>query len=343
MLLTSSQQQFSVLGTLSDGSSASVPVTWSTSDPGGSVSASGLYSAGQAAGSYEIVAVESASGLADTAQVTVAASPAPSGAECQSSAPEWIWCDDFEQDRLSSYFEYDARNGSFVRSAGVGVGGSTGMRAHFNQGQTNAGSLHLAVGRTPQSFFRPVDAGTANYRELYWRFYVRHEAGWVGGGGDKLTRAFIFASQSSWAQAMIGHVWSGGGPGSWNYLLIDPASGTDTAGNLQTTGYNDFANLRWLGARTSQTPIFDAAHVGQWYCIEVQIKLNDAGGSNGIFRLMIDGTVEAQRTDLNWVGSYSSYGLNAVFLENFWNAGSAADQERYFDNFVVSTAPIGCG
>jgi len=24
--------------------------------------------------------------------------------------PEWIWCDDFETDRLSSYFEYDTYN-----------------------------------------------------------------------------------------------------------------------------------------------------------------------------------------------------------------------------------------
>ena len=30
---------------------------------------------------------------------------------------------------------------------------------------------------------------------------------------------------------------------------MDKASGTEAAGNRQTNQYNDFANLRWLGAR----------------------------------------------------------------------------------------------
>jgi hypothetical protein len=31
-----------------------------------------------------------------------------------------------------------------------------------------------------------------------------------------------------------------------------------------------------------------------------------------------------------------------VFFENYWNTGSPKLQERYFDNIVVSTQPIGC-
>ena len=48
------------------------------------------------------------------------------------------------------------------------------------------------------------------------------------------------------------------------------------------------------------------------------------------------------RSGLNWVGSYAAYGINAVFIENYWNAGSPVVQERYLDNFVVSRARIGC-
>jgi len=40
---------------------------------------------------------------------------------------------------------------------------------------------------------------------------------------------------------------------------------------------------------------------------------------------------------LNFLGSYADYGVNAVYFENYWNAGSVASQERYFDNIVVST------
>ena len=260
--------------------------------------------------------------------------------ECSQPGDGWIWCDDFDQDRLSKYFEYNDRGGAFVRVANVGIDGSGGMRARFSAGQSNAGDLKLAFGKTPSSYMRPVDAGTANYRDIYWRFYLRNAPDWTGGGGDKLARAIIFAGEN-WSEALIAHIWSGGSGN--NYLVIDPASGTDEQGNLRTTTYNDFANLRWLGARASSTPIFDAAHVGDWYCIETHVRVNDPGQSNGVFELWINGKLEARATGLNWVGNYSAYGINALFLENYWNNGAPRQQERYFDNLVVSTKPIGCG
>ena len=217
---------------------------------------------------------------------------------------------------------------------------STGMRVRFNAGQTSAGSLKLAFGRTPASFFRPVDAGTANYRAVYWRMYLRNQSGWTGGGGDKLSRATVFAN-SAWAQAMIAHVWAGDGAAS-NQLAMDPARGTDVQGNLVTTTYNDFANLTWLGNTPSPLAVFAASNVGIWHCIEAHAQLNDAGSANGVFELWIDGASQGRRTTLNWLGSYSAYGINAVFFENYWNNGSPVAQERYFDNIVVSTQRIGC-
>jgi hypothetical protein len=29
-------------------------------------------------------------------------------------------------------------------------------------------------------------------------------------------------------------------------------------------------------------------------------------------------------------------------LENYWNNGAPRNEDRYIDNFVVSTQPIGC-
>ncbi|HMX91014.1 MAG TPA: hypothetical protein PLY42_06595, partial [Nitrospira sp.] len=145
-------------------------------------------------------------------------------ADWKSHHPEWIWCDDFEIDRLSHYFEYDIRHGRFVREAGAGVGASTGMRAEFLPGDPHGGSLHLAFGKTPSEYMKPVDAGTANYRDIYWRFDLRLQPGWTGGGADKLTRATILSS-NRFAQAAIGHLWSGAHPGSDpDRLYLDPAS-----------------------------------------------------------------------------------------------------------------------
>ncbi|MBX7119820.1 MAG: Ig-like domain-containing protein [Gemmatimonadaceae bacterium] len=337
-------RQFSVTGTWSDG--ATTPPTVVYTATGGTITSGGLYRAGAAAGTFRVIARHEASGRADTSAVTITVPPPPSGSalvnECATPRAGWIWCDDFDQDRLASYFEFEQANGAFARVGGVGNDGSFGMRARWSAGQVSAGALHLAIGRTPQSYFRPADAGTANYRELYWRVYLRNQPGWTGGGGDKLSRAFIYASSTSWAQAMIAHVWSGDNTASRDMLMIDPARGTDAAGNLVTTGYNDFAHLTWIGAVHGTTPIFATANAGVWRCIEAHVRLNDAGQANGLMELWINGTPEATRTGLNFVGSYSAYGLNAVFLENYWNAGSPVAQERYMDNFVVSTQRIGC-
>lgn len=314
-------------------------IQWSSSNTSvATVDAEGLVRA-NAAGTSTITANSEGHSGSATVEVNAVSLAAE---ECANPEPGWIWCDDFEEDRLSRYFEYNDKGGSFVRAAGVGVDGSYGMRARFAEGQVGAGGLQVAFGRTPQAYFRPVDAGTANYREVYWRVYLKHQAGWVGGGGDKLSRATSFASPVSWAQAMIAHVWSGGPAPTHNYLVVDPASGTDELGGLITTTYNDFANLRWLGAKAGYTPLFDPEHVGRWYCIEARARLNDAGHANGAFELWIDGVLEARRAGLNWVGAFDAYGINAVYFENYWNAGSPVAQERYMDNIVVATRRIGC-
>lgn len=261
--------------------------------------------------------------------------------ECAHARPEWIFCDDFESDRLARYFEHPDRDSSLSRTPGTGVLGSTAIRAHFARGQTNAGSLKIAFGKVPTAYMHPVDSGTTAYRDVYWRVYFRTDSGWVGGGGDKLSRAQSLVS-ARWAQAMGAPVWSGKDADA-AYLVIDPYAGVDTSGSLVATTYNDFAHLRWLGAARSATPIFDSVHAGRWYCIEAHARLNEPGRANGLFELWIDDWLEARRADLDWVGRRSDYGINTVFLENYWNAGSPADQSRYFDDFVVSTQRIGCG
>lgn len=267
-------------------------------------------------------------------------SHATDSAECAKPQPAWIWCDDFETDRLEQYFEYAKASGRFLRTKGVGVDGSWGMKARFQKGKVGAGSLHLAFGKTPQPYFRPVDAGTATYRDIYWRVYVRYDSTWVGGGGFKMSRATSFVSASSWAQAMIAHVWSG--KTRTHYLAIDPASGTDASGSVRTTTYNHASMLRWLGSRAGKTPVFHPSSVGTWRCIEAHARLNDPGASNGLVELWIDDKPEARHDHLNFVGAFVRYGINAVFLENHWNGGAPQDQSRYFDRFVVSTQRIHC-
>jgi uncharacterized protein YjdB len=283
---------------------------------------------------------------ADSSQLEAARRPTSAStvvataSECASSQPGWIFCDDFESNRLAKYFEYDNAGGKFIPTPGAGVNGSVGMRATYTKGQQAAGNLKLAFGRTPNTYMKPVDAGVANYREIYWRVYSRREPGWVGNGPAKLTRATSLA-KADWSQAMSAHAWSD--ETDMRYLMLDPASGTDTKGTLVASGYNDMAHQRWLGGVRSAETEEDQAHVGLWRCYEFHVKLNDAGKSNGLFEMSVNGQSSARDLNLNWVGSYAAYGLNAIFLEQYQNDGAPAANVRTLDNFVVSTKPIGCG
>jgi uncharacterized protein YjdB len=316
--------------------------TWSSTNTAvATVSSTGLVTA-VGAGSVSIQAkadgvTGSSASLTVTAPVGVGMPPTN---ECAAPGSSWIFCDDFETDRTAKYSEYDNSGGKFVRTSSTGVNGSVGMRATYTTGAADAGHLLLAFGATPTSYFRAVDAGTANYREVYWRFYVRREPGWVGNGAGKLSRATIFA-KSDWSQAMIAHGWTSDADS--RYFLLDPASGTDASGNLTTIGYNDFTHLQWLGSAQSSTTLEDQAHVGMWSCYEFHARLNDAGQSNGLFELSVNGQLSARSSGLNWVGSFSAYGINAIFLEQYQNNGAPAANVRTLDNFVVSTHPIGCG
>ena len=277
----------------------------------------------------------------NSTQLTFAVSPTSVVAanECATPASGWIFCDDFESDRLSRYFEVDNAAGRFARTAGTGWGGSTGMRGTYDATQSSAGRLSLAFGKVPDSYFRTVDAGVAKYRDVFWRFFVRREPGWVGNGAGGLTRATIFAS-SNWSQAMLANASSDATDS--RYLRIDAFSGTDAGGRVQTLGYNDAAHLRSLASLRSATPIDDPTGVGQWVCYEFHVRLNDNGKSNGVYEFAVNGQVSARRTGLNWVGRYSAYGINALNLENS-GSGVATGNARTIDNLVVSTSPIGCG
>lgn len=266
---------------------------------------------------------------------------------CSGVASPIIFCDDFEsaQDIGDRYFEVNRDDGDLAVVDGVGRNGSRGVRVIFQAGEVSAGGLSKSIGRTPSPYIgRFAERSTEDFTEIYWRMDVRHQVGWQGNGPAKLSRALVMAN-SSWATGMMAHLWSGGPNNS--HLIMDPASGIDAVGNLRSTRYNDFANLRWLGIRVGTTPMFSDDSAGRWFCMEAHVKLNTPGVSNGVFEFWVNDIHQNSNTTLNWHGNYnqdpSRMAINAIFFENYWNDGSPIQQERYFDNLVISTERIGCG
>ncbi len=259
-------------------------------------------------------------------------SVAPASTQPHSQDKSVIFYDDFAKvpEEGQAYFEYVDEKGSFLWTADEGLAGGA-MRCQFEKGQVSAGRLHVLFGKNP--FERGLQHDET-FREIYWRVYVKHEAGWEGNPA-KLARCTCMAGRD-YSQGFIAHVWGGRG----DALCIDPATGIRD-GQKITTRYNDFDRLKWLGSRNGPTPVFSASESGRWVCIESHIKLNTPGQSDGVFELWVDGKIEATRVDLDWHGTWTEYAINAVFLENYWNQGSVKRQSRWFDNFVISTKPIG--
>jgi len=267
----------------------------------------------------------------------------PRAAECDNwkvNHPEWIFCDDFESTgamvATSRYFEYDDNKGDFKPMASVGLKGSRGMRTLWQSGEVEAGNLKLAFGRNPSTYMSKGIRDKEDFREVYYRMYVRSQDGWVG-DPYKLSRATVVA-KSDWSQAMIAHIWGD----QAERLKVDPAKCVDASGKVTCVGYNDFGHLQWIGSKSGITKPFTGTNAGKWMCVEAHVRLNDPGQANGVHEFWIDDKLEARREGLDFVGSYKEYGLNGVFLENHWNSGSPKVQERYFDNFVVSTKRISC-
>ncbi|MEI6090072.1 MAG: T9SS type A sorting domain-containing protein [bacterium] len=265
---------------------------------------------------------------------------------CQSSPDGTIWCDDFEDGipLAQKYFEYDSNKGDCIVMDGVGRDGSKGIRVRWQAGEVSAGGIKKSFGRTPDNYIGKYSVfPNSSFNEIYWRMDVRHQIGWQGGGPAKLMRALTLAN-SNWATGAMAHLWSGGKDNV--YLGMDPASGVTVDGTLKTTKYNDFDNLRWLGFKSGNIDMFSDENAGRWFCVEGHVRLNTPGENDGIFEFWINDTLQAGSYNLNWHGSWNAdpnnMKINAIFFENYWNQGSPVEQERYFDNIVISTKRITC-
>jgi hypothetical protein len=254
----------------------------------------------------------------------------------QTVHPQWLWCDSFESDTAinTNYFDVNRAGGRMTLSSNSPFDGSHSLQMQYVTGQVDSGSIKLSLGATPVS---PMHYTNQKFDELYWRFYMKVSGNWVG-QPYKVTRAIVFAGPN-WSEAAIGHLWEDSSTSLG--LGIDPASGV-VGNSVVTTKYNDFSHLTWLGKHNGAFQMYASANVDKWTCIEVHMKLNTPGKADGVLGFSVNGRQQAQATTVNFRGNYTTYGINAITLEGWINPGAPQVQYRWFDNFVVSTQPIGC-
>ncbi len=243
--------------------------------------------------------------------------------------PATIWYDDFDG-KLKSYAE---GNSPLDDKMALGARGKS-MLCLYRKGERGSGGRKVFFGDSPAYVGKTVRRGE-KFEDVYWRIYVKHQWGWKGSPA-KMSRATSIVT-GNWAQAMIAHVWSSRD----SSLTLDPVRCVK-GDKVLTRKYNDWQGMKWLGNQpVSKFPIHATGESGYWVLVESRAKLNTPGRSDGIHQLWIDGRLECERRNLNFRGSYTRHGINAVFLEAYWNKGSPVTQRRWYDNFVISTKPIG--
>lgn len=74
------------------------------------------------------------------------------------------------------------------------------------------------------------------------------------------------------------------------------------------------------------------------------MRLNRPGLPDGLYEVFLDGEQRVSASNLDLRGTFADYGLNGVMMHGYWEGGgSPIDQSRWVDDFVIATAPIGCG
>lgn len=241
-----------------------------------------------------------------------------------------IWSDDVETDRSSSYFEVETDGGVFGRAS---VDGSMQWRGQYSTGGSQSwGSLKLGMGRMPSGGgFTAVGPTNVDWGEVTMECDMYHSTNSLLDDQDKFARMTVFTA-GDWSQACIAHWWSNG----TTHMEMDPAT-LVSGSTVLSSGYNDFANMTFLGLTPCSTTVFGGAASPatlsrRYRCV---MRLNDPGQSNGIQQMYINGVLDGQVTGLNFMGTYTGYGINTVMWENYRTGGSGKNHNRMFDNLSV--------
>jgi hypothetical protein len=230
----------------------------------------------------------------------------------QQNHPEWLWCDDFESaDTTLSRRYQDVSTNGFSVVTGESFDGSQSLRQHYMQGQVDAGWI-----------IRVNDTGFPDH--IFVRWYHKFETGFQG-FPPKMARV-RYRDHTTWVSTFGVHCWLE----TDGVLALDVAAPNSSQAN--STG--------WLPIARSVFSFANSQNVGRWICFEMEAQLNTPGSTDGLYRLWENDTLLAERTGVDLRGT-TTQKINEVMLDCYWNGGSPKPQNRYYDNFVISTKKIG--
>jgi hypothetical protein len=286
------------------GSNTPVPATVTWSATGGSISPSGVYTAGNLPGTYRIAARSTSTDLADTVLVTVGSPTiAPEAPRAGSNEPigytrltEHLW-NTAEQDGW--YHDGDRTRFRLLDEAGAPLTGRF-IRAPFLAGETGG-----PVNATPFRIQKNIQAAQAG--KLYWSYWLRVSPNFQG--HPTATNKVNFAWMRGSNILFLSLEGVDGGP-----LNLMP--------RLQTYSTSDpreyFQPNQGASANFSR---------GAWHHVEMVLEANTASDRNGRIAVWLDGVKTHDYRDLRFVVSGEGHTWDYVDATPLWGGGGGVIRE----------------
>jgi len=79
---------------------------------------------------------------------------------------------------------------------------------------------------------------------------------------------------------------------------------------------------------------------GQWNKFKFRLKLNDLGQSNGVFQLWVNDVLKCNYSNINYRGTYSTYGWNHLMMSMHANPSHPQVQWISRDNILISSGVV---
>jgi hypothetical protein len=80
--------------------------------------------------------------------------------------------------------------------------------------------------------------------------------------------------------------------------------------------------------------------VNTWYCIEVHVKINTSGNSDGLMEIWVNGNKVLGIYNYKWYTG-TIYGVTSFEMQHVYYDRDAIDEPTYMDNIVISDSYIG--
>lgn len=262
----------------------------------------------------------------------------PDANGCPAGAPShWVGCERFDaiDDPARELPEWLVMGDAFGVEPDAGDPSDRALRITLTPGLMFGGWVTLRFGEGPAG--PGVDSPDARFDEIWVRYFLRTADDWPGYAiGD--VGEVIAMNGPNWAiaaeMAIRGDASLRLHPLGWT-CIVD--------GVLGCNGRNDWSGgLQLVWEAQGSTVLFDAAHAGQWRCVEAHMRLDAPGAADGQARVWIDGVEEIAVEGVEFRGTWTDYGINALRFTNY-----ATPPERpldfWVDDVVMATERVGCG